>query len=278
MINEYSFNVHSHILFVNPAAGIDRGVSMKSTILVDKIHGIKEKISFSEALDFIKANHDQKDKPFWIDFHKITDKELNEIAQVIPIHHLTEEDILSKRVREKSEDFEEYLYVVGHGLNFNPGHKLHDTVNVSMLVYSSFILSFHSKKIKSIEMVVERIKREALGKLPNEDWALYALLDGLVDIYEQEVSQFCEEVDAIDYAVLAYKEPEQLLQRISEERRNLAQFRRRVGPKKEFLQVLSYRDHPLISTLTKNLLRDVHDHVIRMQEVLDVARGTLSNA
>ena len=187
---------------------------MKNIILVEKTYGIKERISFSEALDFIKANHDQKDKPFWMDFHKISANKLNEIAQIVPIHYLTQEDILSKRVREKSEDFDEYLYVVGHGLNFNPGHKLHDTVNISMLVYSTFILSFHSKKVKTVEMLVERIKKEALGKLPNEDWALYALLDGLVDIYEQEVNQFCDEVDAIDLAVLAYKMPEQLLQKL----------------------------------------------------------------
>ena len=51
-----------------------------------------------------------------------------------------------------------------------------------------------------------------------------------------------------------------------------------MGPKKEFLQVLTYRDHPLISKRTKTLLRDVYDHVIRMQEILDVARDTLSNA
>ena len=59
-----------------------------------------------------------------------------------------------------------------------------------------------------------------MGKLPNEDWALYALPDALVDFYEHEVGQFCEEVDAIDLAVPAYEEPEILLQRIGKGRRN----------------------------------------------------------
>ena len=251
---------------------------MKNIILVDKLHGIKERTSFFEVLEFIKANRDQKDKPFWIDFYNPTASDLGEIAKIISLHHLTQEDILSKKVREKSEEFDDYLYVIGHALNYNPDHKLHDTVNVSILVYSTFILSFHSKKVKSVEMVVERLKREALGKLPNEDWALYALLDGIVDVYEQEVNQFCNEVDAIDDAVLAYDEPEKLLRRISEERRNLSLFRRRVGPKKELLQLLTYRDHPLVSKLTKTLLRDVYDHAIRMLEVLDMARDTLSSA
>ena len=96
---------------------------MKNIILVDKIHGIKENIFFTEALNFIKTNRDQKDKPFWIDFYGSTNKEILEIAQIIPIYHLTQEDILSRKVREKSGDFDEYLYVVGHGLNFNTGKK-----------------------------------------------------------------------------------------------------------------------------------------------------------
>ena len=251
---------------------------MKNIILVDKTHGIKERISFSEAFDFIKANHDKKDKPFWIDFHKPTAKELAEIAQIIPIHHLTQEDILSKTVREKSEDFEDYLYVVGQALNFNPGHELLDTVNVSMVVFSTFILSFHAKKVKNVNVVLKRIKEENRGKLPNEDWALYAILDALVDVYDQEVNQFCDEIDAIDQAVLAYDNPNQLLHKIGESRPVLAQFRRRLAPKKEFLQLLCYRDHSLVSAPTKILLRDVYDHTIRMQEVLEVARDTLASA
>ena len=65
-------------------------------------------------------------------------------------------------------------------------------------------------------------------------------------------------------------------QKIGESRPTLAQFRRRLVPKREFLQLLCYRDHPLISASTKILLRDVYDHTIRMQEVLDVARDILA--
>ena len=129
-----------------------------------------------------------------------------------------------------------------------------------------------------MDLVLKRIKEEHRGKLPNEDWALYAILVALVDVYDYEVNQFCDEIDAIDQAVLAYNNPNQLLQKIGESRPILAQFRRRLGPKKEFLQLLCYRDHPLVSNPTKILLRDVYDHTIRSKEVLDVARDTLANA
>ena len=251
---------------------------MKRIVLVDKTHGINEDFPFSEVLAFLRENYNRNDKPFWIDFHKPTATEIGAIAQIVTIHHLTQEDILSKRAREKSEDFEEYLYVAGHALNFNPGHQLLDTVNVSILVYKTFILSFHAKGVRNVDIVLKRIKEEHRGKLPDEDWVLYALLDALVDVYEHEVNEFSDEIDAIDQAVLAYNNPKQLLQKIGDARPILAQFRRRLSPKKEFLQLLCYRNHPLVSAPTKILLRDVYDHTIRMQEVLDVARDTLASA
>ena len=65
------------------------------------------------------------------------------LQRTVPMHDLILEDILNPKVREKPEDFDEYLYIVGHGLNFNEGRQLLDTLNVSIVEYKEFTLSFH---------------------------------------------------------------------------------------------------------------------------------------
>ena len=74
------------------------------------------------------------------------------------------------------------------------------------------------------------------------------------------------------------KDSEHILEKLAKARRRPSQFRRRLGSKKEFLQVLCYRDLPLISNPTKILMRDVYDHVIRMQELIDMIHDTLTTA
>ena len=82
---------------------------------------------------------------------------------------MTIEDILNPDVREKSEEFEGYLYIVSQGLNFNSGADLLKTVNLSIIIFPNYILSFHNDPIKSSVYVLDRIRREGLGKLPSKD-------------------------------------------------------------------------------------------------------------
>lgn len=251
---------------------------MKDITLVNQTDGIQEGITFDEVIQVVIEGKEKQDSPFWIDFEGSTKEELERLAKHTSIHELTIEDILSSEVREKSEEFDDYLYVIGHGLNFDSGDDLLKTRNISLIVYPHYILSFHNHPIKSSQVVIKRLRREGKGKLPSEDWVLYGLLDALVDLYVEEVNHFVEKVDEIDHMVLAYNESEDILEKLAKARRRLSQFRRRLGPKKEFLQILSYRDLTLISDPTKLLIRDVYDHVIRMQELIDIVHDTLTTA
>ncbi len=251
---------------------------MNRIIRVDRNEGIREDVTFEEALQTLERGAATPAEGFWLDFEEPTEAELGQLAQAAGIHELTTRELLNRKVREKWSEFGEYIYVVGHGLNFNPGQELFHTVKISILVYGNFVLSFHLTPLKTIEHVLERLREESLGKLPSEDWALYAILDALTDLYMAEVERFRDEVSAIDESVFDQQGGAEVLRRISEARRHLVQLQRRLNPKRDFLQMLCFRDHPQISRETQVYLRDVLDHVIRMIEQAGVARDTISDA
>ena len=92
------------------------------------------------------------------------------------------------------------------------------------------------------------------------------------------VDHCSDEIDAIDTEVLEADVNTDLLAKMTGARRNLAKLRRRLLPKREFLQSLSYQDQNMISHETQIRLRNVLDHVIRMGELVDMGRDTLAGA
>tara|TARA_B100000809_G_scaffold262923_1_gene314978 strand:- start:319 stop:1326 length:1008 start_codon:yes stop_codon:yes gene_type:complete len=251
---------------------------MTEIIVVDGVDGLEKDVSFEDVLAMLKESGTRGEKALWVDFQAATEEQVAQLADVIPIHDITRRDIFSDRVREKWGDYDEYLFVVGHGLNFNSGKELLDTISVSFLVYPRVLISFHKEELRSRGVVLERIEREARGVLPDEDWAFYAYLDALTDLYMDVVDHCADEIDAIDSAVLTSDAGSDLLARMSAARRNLANLRRRLLPKREFLQSLSYQDQSMISRETQIRLRNVLDHVIRMGELVDMGRDTLAGA
>ena len=246
--------------------------------VVDKGQGVRENVSMEEACDLLTKAKAGNHKDLWLNFQGISREEVDQIADVVDIHALNRKDILNQAVREKWEDFEGYLYVVGHGLNFNAGREVLDTIHVSFLQFDGFILTFHADPMKSQAAVLDRIQRQCRGVLPSADWILYAFLNALTDFYLNHVDVVADEVDALDHEVLTEKNDRLMLEKISDVRRKLMQLRRRLGPKRDFLQLLCMRDQEMISHEVQLMLRDVLNHVLRMQEMVEMARETLTSA
>lgn len=253
---------------------------MATILLVDNVDGIRRNVSRDEAIRALVRSRDSEDYILWLDFQGFTDDDVKTIHAVAPLHDITREELFNGRVREKWSDYQDYLYVIGHGLNFNAGRALLDTISVHFVVFPRSVLSFHAEQLRSVEVVVERLTNEFNQRLPSEDWVLYGFLNALSNLYMDFVDHCVEVVEAIDAAVLREDESTRdgLLERISEARRDLLKLRRKLVPKRDFLQVLCGRDHVLISHSTQVLLRNVMDHVIRMEELAEMARETLTGA
>lgn len=250
---------------------------MARIITVGESEGIVEDVSL-DALLAVRHSDTQPGSRFWADIEDPDEEEMEQIAEAFGIHPSTVSDCLTRNVPVKWQEFDNYLYIVNHGLNFNEGDDLLETLNLSILVFNDCVLSIHTAPLRSRDMTLDRIRTDHQGKLPSPDWVAFALLDAITDLYGTQVDKLMDEVEALDEEVLAGYMRSEFLEHMGEARRHLAAMRRRLSPKREFLQLLCARDLRLIDPATQIYLRGVLDKVIRGLERIEVARETLITA
>mmetsp|Transcript_16893 Transcript_16893/g.43112 ORF Transcript_16893/g.43112 Transcript_16893/m.43112 type:complete len:522 (+) Transcript_16893:66-1631(+) len=213
---------------------------------------------------------------FWADCERITPEELARIAQAVSIHELTVEDV-PEQGREKNELFEHYRHVVLTEMRFQSGSNILEYVNINILVFEKFVLSFHALPVFAVEKVSAALVR---GRMQNPDWIMYAFLDSIADSLQNFVQSISREIETLDELVLILTGSEQtdLLRRVADVRLRLVNLRGHLQVKKDVAQSLLMRENiPFVSLLCQLYLRNVYDQLTLMLQTLSFASDTLNN-
>lgn len=245
--------------------------------LVEGPKSVRENLSTDELLDLAKSRPFVA--PVWVDIAEPKEEELLPIANALGVHHMTTRDCLSRLVPVKWELFEDHLYVVAHGLNFNAGDDLLETLNLSILVFDDLCLTVHTRPLRSVaNLRRDFAEGRPSARLEHPDRILHSLLDTVSLAYGALVEEVSAIVEELDDAVLEGRNLPDMLHRLSNARRHLAVLRRRMSPMREMLQQISLREAAQIHEDTRVYLRDTLDSVVRNLEKSDVVRETLTAA
>jgi magnesium transporter len=106
---------------------------------------------------------------------------------------------------------------------------------------------------------------------------LYSIMDFVVDNYMPIVDAVEQQVEQIEDAVRTTA-GRGAIEQIASLRRDLLRLRRTTAPLLEVCNRLQRSDVPCIDEAIKPYYRDVHDHVIRVNESIDILRDMLSAA
>ena len=111
-----------------------------------------------------------------------------------------------------------------------------------------------------------------------EDFVLYAIMDFVVDNYLPIVDAIEDQAEKIEDAVRDPNVGRDTIERIAVLRRDLMQLRRTAAPLLEVCNRLQRLELPCIDEAIRPYYRDVHDHVIRVNESIDIIRDMLQAA
>ncbi len=188
------------------------------------------------------------------------------------LHPLTEEDIVNTRQRPKTEEYEDYIYVVTKMLSYEEGAVRSE--QVSLVLGPSFVVSFQERAGDVFDPIRERL-RSGRGRIRKEgaDYLTYALLDAVVDGYFQVLEEYGDAFEGIEEEVLASADGG-TLQAIYAAKRELIELRRSVWPLREVVSALERGESPLIRKTTRVYLRDVYDHTVQVAETVETYRDT----
>jgi magnesium transporter len=108
---------------------------------------------------------------------------------------------------------------------------------------------------------------------------LYRVVDGLVDSFFPSLAAFDDRIDDLEDAIFLSASDEQL-QEIFQMKRQLVEMRKILTPQRDAFASLmgSVAELPGLAERDEHYFRDVHDHLIRISDLIDSYRDLLTGA
>ena len=211
----------------------------------------------------------------WVDILGPSSEDTEQLRRHFDFHPLALSDVLNNATRPKQEQYDGTLFTVFGAVNLNPGEDAHDTVNLSLFLQKGLLVTTHCKPLVTTERVQAALREQPAWLARGADYVFYMLLDGVIDRYLDVMEKVQTELDAAERDVFDHWTPacQEVLYGL---RRRMASLRRSILPKYDALRVLVYHDFPMVAKDTQIHLRDVLDHVMRIQDALESHREVLT--
>ncbi len=206
----------------------------------------------------------------WVDIAGLGSAQvIAEVGQVLNLHPLAVEDSVHVHQRAKVDDFGDHLFVVAR--MSNPGEK-HVTEQCSLFLRTGMLVTFQERIGDSWGPIRERL-RAGRGPLRVQrvDYLAYLLLDAMIDSYFPTLEIIGDQLDEYDER-LADSDLSQNFQQLHDTRHQLLSLRRAIRPHRDMVNELIRDDCQFIAPETRVFLRDCHDHVIQLLDMVESYR------
>jgi magnesium transporter len=215
----------------------------------------------------------------WVDFvHEPKETCMPILRDTFGFHPLAIDDALEESHVPKVDDWGEYLYLVLHGVVFNPEEEEPLSTNeLDLFLGKNYLVTYRLQSMAGLERVWETCQRDERLMQKGAANLLYWIADEVVANYMPVVDQIDEKVDRIEDVLFDRPEP-QLLERIFTLKRALLLLRRIISPQREVLNKLARGDFPVIPGDEKVFFRDVYDHLVRLYDIAEGLRDLVGGA
>lgn len=214
----------------------------------------------------------------WINIFGIHDVQfIGELGARFNIHPLTLEDIVNTAQRPKTEEFDDYFFVVLKMMSYNESSRDIEIETVSMVFGERYVISFQEHEGNAFDAVTDRIRMNK-GRIRKmgADYLAYALMDTVVDGYFVALEQIGDHIESVEDEIVE-RPVAAHMQEIHRLKRELIYLRKSVWPLREEIAAILKTESPLVREGTRVYLRDVYDHTIRVIDMVETARDILSS-
>ncbi len=214
----------------------------------------------------------------WVDVAGLGDAEtLIELGERFGLHRLVLEDVVNVGQRPKVESYDDHLFVVATLITDSLPEQLSLVLGKSEQLGGRVLLTFQERPGDCFGGVRERLRRgRPTIRRSGPDYLAYALLDALVDAYFPVVQSAQEDVERLEKA-LTSSAAEDCVSKIHHLKSRLLQLRRILTPQREAFNSLVRDADGFIEADTAIHLRDCYDHLLRLIELVEVAREQCSD-
>lgn len=200
----------------------------------------------------------------WVDLEAPTAEEARSLLEsTFGFHALAIEDCVAPDSLPKVEDYESYLFIVTHAVDFNRTDKF-QTTELDLFLGADFLVTYHARPLRSIEATVDRFTKN-LGQPRGADRICHLVLDNLVDNYQPVLDELRRELDEIEDKAIS-RAGESLIGELIEVRGEISLLRQIIRPQREVIARVGSGESKVVRAKMLPYFRHLRDNLTRIDE------------
>lgn len=215
----------------------------------------------------------------WVGLYEPSERMLARLQEELGLHPLAVEDARNAHQRPKVEAYGDTLFVVVHTAQMVDERIGYGETHA--FLGARFLLTVRHGASLSYAAARARMEREPELLRLGPAMALYAVLDFVVDNYLPIVDEHRDTLHALERDIFSDTYKRAVVMRLYDLKRDLTSIRVSVSPLQDVLAQLrrGQATHgQLVREEVRVYLRDVHDHVLRINDAIDTLRDMLGTA
>lgn len=231
-------------------------------------YAFKESQSIEDAFNKRNTKH-----VTWININGLNNiAEIEKLGEHYHLHPLIMEDIVDTGQRPKIDEHSNYLFLVFKMMYHNAeGEFINE--HMSLVLGEDYVLTFQEADGDVFDSLRSRITN-AKGRVRTNgaDYLMFAILDAVVDNYFTVMETISDKVELLEDQLFSSHQNADITQDIQDLKREILKIRRATLPLREVVNRIEKLDSNLIDEKTSTFLRDLYDHIVQVNESVDIYR------
>lgn len=215
----------------------------------------------------------------WVALSDATSAELDEMRAEFNLHELAVEDASHGHQRPKIEEYGQSLFAVMHLLEpdtAQPGQF--NLGEVDVFTGSNYVLSVRNRSKQGFLGVRDRCEKEPELLKHGSGFVLYALMDAVVDRYFPIIEALEAELEAVELQIFTQRAARESIKQLYGLKQRVMTLKHAVAPLLEAVSKLHGGRVPQVCAGSQDYFRDVADHLVRINGLIEGMRDTIATA
>lgn len=228
-------------------------------------------------LDSLRLVLFDKGLHIWVDLEAASDDEARSILDgVFGFHPLAIEDCVTPSERPKVDEYDNYLFLVIHAVDYTRGSEEFRTTELNIFFGKDFVVTYHRDPLRSINATIDRVLKNAPAVARAPDRLTHTMLDFLFENYRPVMEELSAEISELETHVLQSK-GDDIQSTVLKVKEEVAILRRIIAPQRDVIARLARGEFKFVRPHLLPYYRDLLDQLVRISDQAEAYRDSLTN-
>lgn len=228
------------------------------------------------GLDFLKVMVVDEDAQIWVDLEQATAEETKTMLEgIFNFHPLAIEDCISPSEQPKIDEYEGYVFMVIHAVDYSHSEHQFQTTELNMFIGKNLLVTYHDRPLRSITATIERVLKNSAAVARAPDRLTYTILDFLLDNYDPALEDLSAEFSELDDLMIRQSGADVLAQ-IMHLKNEVRRLRLIMAPQRDVIGRIARGEFKVVRAHLLPYYRDLLDRLNRIHDLAENYRDSLN--